>query len=90
MWLGGNGCGPDFSFSGDEGRIQLVRPGAAGQKDVATNVGAPISLAVGADKTIYFVNGFGRKVMSVTDGATPALMPFDTDDPKRIAVGPEG
>lgn len=95
IYLADIGAGNEFSlnghsFTGHEGRIQLMQPGATEPTDLVAGLGAPISLAVGADKTIYFIDGFEDEVMSFAEGAEPTPMPFETDEPERVAVGPEG
>lgn len=95
VYLANLGAGNEFSlgghsFTGHEGRIQLIQPGTAEPTDLVSGLGAPISLAIGADKTIYFIDGFEDAVLSAAEGAEPTPMPFESDEPERIAVGPEG
>lgn len=100
MGRGNEAAATGLSASSDEGRVLLLETGATVQTDLITKVGAPRSIALGPDGSLYvadFAFWTGKRVLQYSNGSTtPIPLPFINDDssfgddPKQVAVGPAG
>jgi hypothetical protein len=86
-----------YSFTSDDGRLLLLEPGATAQKEVATKLGAPISLAAGPDGSVYVIARNPSKAERFSSGSSePTPLPFTFGEsisdpaPRKIAVTQTG
>jgi len=93
-----NDVDPDGGWTklSNDGRAMLLETGATVQKDVATKVGAPISMAVGRDGAVYLLTVVPDRVVQYANGSTtPVPLPFKIGGgldswARKIAVTPDG
>lgn len=88
----GNELDIEFSsVSADSGRLLLVPPDGSAQKVVAEGVGALTGVAVAPDGAVYVVDQLGSRVLRFEKGSgAPVPVPFESDDPERVAVTAAG
>ena len=86
-----------YSFGSDDGRLLLLEPGGTSQKEVATKLGAPISISAGTDGSVYLVGRHPSNVSRFSNGSSaPTPLPFtfggSISDPApwKIAVSQTG
>jgi len=94
----GNDIDPNgHSFGSDNGRVLVLEAGSNAPKELANNLGAPRSLAVASDGTVYVLGQvFPGQVMRIDNGVnTPVPLPFNTQKggdgfPRQIAYTVSG